>query len=252
MADAMTMSFVILFIAALWAGMQNALAGGGTFITLPALMLTGMNALSANVTSTIALFPGQIASTWGGRGHVSGVGDLSFKALIILSLIGGVLGAILLLVTPSTIFARMVPWLVLFATAIFAYGSFAPRKAEQKPVLNKYTAGAAQFAIAVYGGYFGGGIGFLMLAALTAAGLAIRNAGATKNVLAGVMNGAAVAIFAFSPQVHWLQMGVACVGALIGGLAGAHMLNRVNEKVLRVVIVCIGVALTIGLFLRAA
>src|SRR5690348_4330190 len=112
MAVAMTMAYVVLFAAALWAGIQNALAGGGTFITLPALMLTGMNALSANVTSTIALFPGQIASTWGGRGHVTGVGDLSFKTLIILSLVGGVLGAILLLVTPSTIFAQMVPWLV--------------------------------------------------------------------------------------------------------------------------------------------
>ena len=251
MADAMTMSFVILFIAATWAGMQNALAGGGTFITLPALMLTGMNALSANVTSTIALFPGQIASTWGGRGHVSGVGDLSFKALIILSLIGGVLGAILLLVTPSTFFARLVPWLVLFATAIFAYGSFVPRKAEQKPVLNKYTAGAAQFAIAVYGGYFGGGIGFLMLAALTAAGLSIRSASANKNVLAGVMNASAVAIFVFSPQVYWLQAGIACVGATIGGRIGGHMVSRVNEKLLRGAAVAIGVALTIGLFLRA-
>lgn len=251
MADAMTTSFVILFIAALWAGMQNALAGGGTFITLPALMLTGMNALSANVTSTIALFPGQIASTWGGRGHVTGVGDLSFKALIILSLVGGVLGAILLLVTPSTIFAQLVPWLVLFATAIFAYGSFVPRKAEQKPVLNKYTAGAAQFAIAVYGGYFGGGIGFLMLAAMTAAGLAIRSASANKNVLAGVMNASAVAIFMFSPQVHWLQAGIACIGATIGGWIGGHMVSRVNEKLLRGAAVAIGVALTIGLFLRA-
>src|SRR5688572_32406739 len=104
MADAMTVPYVILFAAALWAGIQNALAGGGTFITLPALMLTGMNALQANITSTIALFPGQIASTWGGRGHVTAVGGLSFKALAILSLVGGILGAILLLVTPSAIF----------------------------------------------------------------------------------------------------------------------------------------------------
>ena len=248
----MTMTYVILFAAALWAGIQNALAGGGTFITLPALMLTGMNALSANVTSTIALFPGQIASTWGGRGHVSGVGDLSFKALIILSLIGGVLGAILLLVTPSTIFAQMVPWLVLFATAIFAYGSFVPRKAEQKPVLNKYTAGGAQFAIAVYGGYFGGGIGFLMLAALTAAGLAIRSASANKNVLAGVMNASAVAIFMFSPQVQWLPCAIACAGATIGGWIGGNMVNKVNEKFLRLAAVAIGVVLTIGLFIRAS
>ncbi len=244
-------AFAILFAAALWAGIQNTLAGGGTFLTLPALMLTGMNALQANVTSTIALFPGQITSAWGGRGHVCGVGSLSFKALVIISLCGGVLGAILLLVTPSSIFARMVPWLVLFATAVFAYGSFGPKRQKTGHALGPVAAGIVQFLISIYGGYFGGGIGFLMLAALTAAGLAIRNAGATKNVLAGVMNASAVAIFAFSPEVHWLQVAVAAVGAAIGGLIGGMMINHVNEKVLRGGAVAIGVLLTVGLFLRA-
>jgi len=252
MAKAMTTtSLAILFAAALWAGIQNALAGGGTFITLPALMFTGMNALAANITSTVALFPGQVTSSWGGRGHVSGAGGLSFKALVVISLAGGVLGAILLLVTPSSIFKHLVPWLVLFATSVFAYGSFVPRKAERPPALGKLGAGIAQFCIAVYGGYFGGGIGFLMLAALTAAGLAIREAGATKNVLAGVMNASAVAIFVFSPQVHWLQAAIACAGAAIGGWIGGHMITRVNQKVLRGLAVAIGVVLTIGLFLRA-
>ncbi len=243
--------YLLLFVVAVWAGIQNTLAGGGTFLTLPALMLTGMNALQANITSTIALFPGQITSAWGGRKHVSGVGALSFKALVIISLAGGVLGAILLLVTPSRIFAGLVPWLVLFATAIFAWGSFGPKRKAPGHALNHTSAAAAQFLIAVYGGYFGGGIGFLMLAALTAAGLAIRNASATKNVLAGVMNASAVLIFVFSPQVQWLQVGIAAVGAAIGGLIGAHMITRVNEKVLRLAAVGIGIALTIGLFLRA-
>jgi hypothetical protein len=245
------MPFVILFGVAVWAGIQNALAGGGTFLTLPALMLTGMSALAANITSTIALFPGQLTSSWGGRGHVAGAGGLSFKALAVISLAGGVLGAILLLVTPSSIFKHLVPWLVLFATGVFAYGSFVPRKADHPPVLGKTSAGIAQFCIAIYGGYFGGGIGFLMLAALTAAGLAIRNANATKNVLAGVMNASAVAIFVFSPEVHWLQAAIACVGAAIGGVIGGHMVNRVNQKLLRGAAVAIGIALTIGLFLRA-
>ncbi|MDB5735703.1 MAG: putative rane transporter protein [Mucilaginibacter sp.] len=247
----MTTAYGILFIAALWAGIQNALAGGGTFITLPALMLTGMSALAANITSTIALFPGQLTSSWGGRGHVSGAGGLSFRALVIISLAGGILGAILLLVTPSSIFQHLVPWLVLFATSVFAWGSFMPRKAERPPGLNAIGAGVAQFCIAIYGGYFGGGIGFLMLAALTAAGLAIRNANATKNVLAGVMNASAVLIFVFSPQVHWLQAAIACAGAAIGGVLGGMMVSRVNQKVLRAAAVLIGVALTIGLFLRA-
>jgi uncharacterized membrane protein YfcA len=247
----MTWPLVILFVAAFWAGIQNALAGGGTFITLPALMFTGMSALAANITSTIALFPGQLTSSWGGREHVAGVGGLPFKALVVISLAGGILGAILLLETPSDIFKHMVPWLVLFATSVFAYGSFMPRKADRPPALGKVTAGIAQFCIAIYGGYFGGGIGFLMLAALTAAGLAIRNANASKNVLAGVMNASAVVIFIFSPQVHWLQCGVACIAAALGGMVGGHLVSRVNQKVLRGAAVAIGVALTVGLFLHA-
>ena len=241
---------VVLFLVAVWAGVQNALAGGGTFLTLPALMLTGMSALAANITSTVALFPGQVTSSWGGRHHVAGAGGLPFSALVIISLLGGVIGAVLLLVTPSSIFARMVPWLVLFATGVFAWGSFGPKR-DNSARLNRAGAGLAQFLIAIYGGYFGGGIGFLMLAALTAAGLSIRNASATKNVLAGVMNASAVAIFLFSPELHWLQAAVACAGAIIGGWIGGHMISRVSEKVLRIAAVAIGVALTVGLFLRA-
>ena len=244
------MTFALLFVAALWAGIQNALAGGGSFITLPSLMLTGMDARAANITSTVALFPAQLATGWTGRQQVCGAADLSFRALVVISLIGGALGALLLLYTPANFFARLVPWLVLFATGVFAWGSFGPKR-EKPRHLSRRGAAGAQFAIAVYGGYFGGGIGFLMLAALTAAGLAIRNAGATKNVLAGVMNASAVAIFVFSPQVHWFAAGVAAAGAIIGGIVGGLMLRRVNERVLRMVVVAIGVALTVGLFVRS-
>ena len=114
------MTFFILFLASAWAGIQNALAGGGSFITLPSLMLTGMDARAANITSTVALFPAQVATGWTGRKNVEGAAGLSFRALVIISLIGGALGAILLLVTPASFFARLVPWLVLFATAVFA------------------------------------------------------------------------------------------------------------------------------------
>ena len=247
----LTMPLVILFFAAMWAGCQNALAGGGSFVTLPTLMFTGMDALSANITSSLALFPSQAATGIHGWKNSSGVAGLSRGWLVGISLVGGALGAVLLLLTPSSIFAHMVPWLVLFATTMFAWGSFGPKRADGGARLKTGSTAVMQFCIAIYGGYFGGGIGFLMLAALTAAGLALRNAGATKNLLAGTMNFSSVLIFVFSPLVHWPQMAVACVGALIGGMAGAHMLNRVNEKLLRVAIVLIGVALTIGLFVRA-
>jgi uncharacterized membrane protein YfcA len=245
------MILAILFFASLWAGAQNALAGGGSFVTLPALMLTGIDARSANITSTIALFPAQIAMGLTGRANISGTGDLSLRVLVAISLAGGALGAILLLVTPPSFFARLVPWLVLFATAVFAWGSFGPRR-EGAAHFGHRGAMVAQFAIAIYGGYFGGGIGFLMLASLTAAGLGVRNAGATKNMLAAAMNASAVAVFIFSPEIRWLQAGIACVGAAIGGTLGALALNRVNEKILRVVVVAIGIALTMGLFLRNA
>jgi uncharacterized protein len=244
------MTLLLLFVAALWAGTQNALAGGGSFITLPALMLTGMDARAANITSTIALFPGQCATGLTGRENVTGAENLSFRALFAISLVGGALGAVLLLVTPPVFFAKLVPWLVLFATSVFAWGSF-HKQTGGAPRLGRAGAGAAQLLIAIYGGYFGGGIGFLMLAALTAAGLAIRNAGATKNALAAVMNASAVAIFVFSPDIHWLQAGIACAGAIIGGVTGGLMLKRVNEKVLRGFVILIGVALTVGLFLKA-
>ena len=239
-----------LFFAALWAGMQNALAGGGSFITLPALMLTGMDARAANITSTIALFPAQVATGLTGRSDVSGIEGLSVTALVMISLAGGVLGAVLLLVTPAGFFSRLVPWLVLFATLVFAWGSFVPRRSVG-PQLGQKGAGLGQFLISIYGGYFGGGIGFLMLAALNAAGMQVRKAAATKNVLAGVMNASAVAIFVFSPAVHWVQAMVACAGAMIGGIAGGYVLKRTNETILRLSIVLIGVLLTIGLFVRA-
>ncbi|WP_295634547.1 sulfite exporter TauE/SafE family protein [Novosphingobium sp.] len=254
MDHAHILSLALLFAAALWAGAQNQLAGGGSFITLPALILTGMDARSANITSTVALFPGQITGGWIGRKNASGTASLSFRALVILSLIGGAVGAALLLLTPSNVFARMVPWLVLFATAAFAYGSFGRKPAaaeDSSGGLGTFGAGAMQFGIAVYGGYFGGGIGFLMMAALALSRVPVRAAGATKNVLAGVMNFTAVLIFLFSGQVRWIQAGVACVGALIGSVVGARMLRWVDEKVLRIVVVIIGVALTVGLFLRA-
>jgi uncharacterized membrane protein YfcA len=245
------MLLLLIFLAGIWAGIQNTLAGGGSFVTLPALILSGMSPLAANITSTVALFPGQITSGYAGRKLVSGAAGLSFRTLFVLSVIGGAAGGLLLLHTSPKVFARLVPWLVLFATAVFTWGSFFRKaSAEQAAHLGKFATGAAQFLIAVYGGYFGGGIGILMMAALTMAGLSARNAGGTKNVLAGVMNASAVALFITSPELHWLQAGVLAVGAILGGLAGTWALHRVNEKALRIAIVCIGVALTVGLFLR--
>jgi uncharacterized membrane protein YfcA len=243
--------FALLFAAAFWAGAQNALAGGGSFITLPALMLSGLDARAANITSTISLFPGQVTTGLVGRENVGGAGGLSFRTLFIISLIGGALGAGLLLATPPSFFARLVPWLVLFATGVFAWGSFLRNPKDTDKPLGRVPTGLMQFCISIYGGYFGGGIGFLMLAALTIAGLAVRKAGATKNVLASVMNASAVAIFVFTTPLDWTKVAVVAVGAIAGGYIGGLLLKRVNETALRVIVVIIGACLTVGLFLKA-
>ena len=245
-------ALLILFIAAIWAGTQNALAGGGSFITLPSLMLTGMDARAANITSTIALFPAQLVTGFTGRAQAESPKSLTMRTLFVISLIGGALGALVLLATPPTIFARLVPWLVLFATALFAWGSFFRRNVDEvEGRLPPWGAGLIQFFIAIYGGYFGGGIGLLMMAALTMTGIAVRNAGAAKNILAGVMNASAVAIFVFSGDVHWLQALITAIGASFGGWAGALMLKSVNEKLLKLGVVAIGVTLTVGLFWKS-
>ena len=174
-------ALIVLFVASIWAGVQNALAGGGSFITLPSLMLTGMDARAANITSTVALFPAQLVTGFTGRADTGSPTGLTMRKLFVISLIGGALGALILLATPPAIFARLVPWLVLFATALFAWGGFfrqAPPPGETH--LPPWSAGTLQFFIAVYGGYFGGGIGLLMMAALTMMGLAVRSAGAAK------------------------------------------------------------------------
>jgi hypothetical protein len=239
---------IVLFVVALWAGAQNALAGGGSFVTLPALMLSGLDARAANIASTLALFPGQVTTGWVGRRMVGGAAGLTFRALVLISLAGGIVGAALLLLTPSSFFARLVPWLVLFATALFVWESFSHRPDDHRSRLTPRLAGAAQFLIAVYGGYFGGGVGFLMLAALTAAGSAVRAAGATKNVLASVMNAGAVAIFVFTPGIVWSKVAVVAVGAMVGGYGGAWLLKRVDERLIRGFVIVLGLGLTIALF----
>ncbi len=246
-------TLLIVLTAGLVAGTMNALAGGGSFITLSALILAGLDPRAANITSTVALFPGQVASGWAGRNMVSGLPQLSFRSVGLIGLTGGALGAMLLLLTPPSFFARLVPFLVLFATAVFAWGSFLrrPPKPGQRPI-GRGPAAATQLGIGIYGGYFGGGIGFLLMAALTVAGLAVRTAGATKNALAGIINASAVLIFAFSPDVAWQPALVLGAGAIAGGQFGAWALRRVNESLLRVGVVLVGCALTVGLFLRAA
>ena len=242
---------VLIAAAGLYAGIQNTLAGGGSFITFPALLLAGLNPLAANMTSTIALFPNQMTSAFAGRRLAGGVGSVSLRGLMLVSLIGGILGALLLLSTPVSIFTRLVPWLVLFATTMFAWGSFGHKpKADAKTQIPGSVMLLVQGLIAIYGGYFGGGIGFLMLAALTIAGQQVRMAGATKNALAMVMNASAVAIFAFSPLINGAAAVALGIGGIGGAVVGSWLMHRLPERQLRGFVVLVGGLLTVWLFVR--
>ena len=244
-------SYILLSLAAVWAGAQNALAGGGSFVTLPALMFTGMDARSANITSTLALFPGQVSAGLLGRRSAQGVAGLRLWHLVGVSLTGSLCGAILLLVTPAVAFARLAPFLVLFATGVFYWGNFLRRpQPEGQPGLGRGRLLAAQFAVGVYGGYYGGGNGFLMLALLTLTGQAVKTAGATKNLVIALINGAAVLVFVFTPGLDWTRIAVVAAGALIGGWGGVWLLRRVDERWLKIGIVILGLVLAAGLFLR--
>lgn len=241
---------LLISLAGLFAGTQNTLAGGGSFITFPTLLLAGLNPLAANMTSTIALFPNQMTSSFAGRKLAGGVGDLSLGELFGISVAGGVVGAILLLNTPVTFFSQLVPWLVLFATFIFAWGNFRNKPLHVAKAIPGPLLGIIQFLIGIYGGYFGGGIGFLMLAALTVAGQQVRMATATKNVLAMAMNASAVAMFVFSSQIDWLDALALSIGGIGGGIAGGWLVYRLPERHMRGFVVLVGIALTIWLFLR--
>ena len=243
-------TILLLAAAGLFAGTQNALAGGGSFITFPALLLAGLNPVAANMTSTIAMFPSQATSAIAGRKFAEGVAGLTFRQLFAISVIGGILGAVLLWITPPTFFARLVPWLVLFATSMFAWGAFRRQPLHAAHGMPTWALVLVQSCIAVYGGYFGGGIGFLMLAALTIAGQQIRPATATKNMLAMAMNASATLIFAFSGLIHWPAALALCAGGIAGGLLGSWLIYRLPPQLMRIFVVLVGAVLTVYMFLR--
>jgi len=237
-----------LFFVGIVAGIQNALAGGGSF-----LIWGGTSAVAANITSTVALWPGQIATGYGGRKLASGMSGLGLFTLCLISLLGGLCGAVLLLITPGAVFAKLLPILVLAATGIFVWGNFfrkMPAPGQAPPAMPHWAAILMQFAIAIYGGYFGGGIGILMLAAFTMAGQEVKIAAATKNVLNAVLNTTAVAIFLFSPHLQREAAVFVGAGSLIGGQIGTRLLAKIPDQPLRIGIIVVGVILSLALWLK--
>jgi uncharacterized membrane protein YfcA len=242
--------------AAFVAGAINAIAGGGTNVSFPALVWLGLPPVVANATSAVALWPGSLAGAWGYRAPLRRARP-AWLWLIAPSIAGGAIGAWLLLTLPSRAFAAVAPWLVLASTALFAarllLARKAPAGAEAEPAhVGRRSMAAAllvQLAIAVYGGYFGAGIGILMLATLGLCGIDdLDVANGLKNLLAAAINGTAVIGFAVAGKVEWRIAAVMALGAIAGGWTGAHVAQRLPPRVARWSIVAIGVLMTIVTF----
>ncbi len=225
----------ILFFAAILGGTLNAVAGGGTFITLPSLIFTGVPPINANASSTVALWPGAIASIWAYRKELAKQRRSIILVLGGTSLIGGVLGAELLVNTSQSTFVKLLPYLLLVATVLFALsGPITTRLRKNAPTKKRQSwpvlVGIAllQLVIAIYGGYFGGGIGILML----------------------TINGVAVVIFVMRGVVVWPQTMLMVVGAIIGGYGGAYFARKIDQRWVRGFVIAVGVSMTIYFFLR--
>lgn len=240
------MTTVILIAAAFLGGALNSLAGGGSLVTFPALLFAGLNPIDANASSVVALFSGTFAGAWAYRRNILAVAEFSVLGLFVLSLVGGLIGALLLLWTPATIFAALVPWLILFATIVFAVGNFAPVEAIQRIQLGPRSALVTLFIIAIYGGYFGGGIGFLILAAFTLVGMRDINAmNGLKMGLVGVMTVTAILAFIVANVVRWPETLPMLVSSAVGSYMAAHWAQRLDQRLIKGFVVVLGAGLTI-------
>jgi uncharacterized membrane protein YfcA len=242
---------LLLIAAALVAGAQNAIAGGGSFVTFPALVFAGVPPIIANASSTVALFPGSLAGAWGYRRDFEPLRGVSLLAILIVSIIGGGVGAVLLLVTPPHAFDLIVPWLLLLATILFAFGPQITAAVSRLWHVGPISLLVMQFLIAVYGGYFGGAIGILMLALYGLFGLTNLNAmNGVKSLMAGLLNAVAVVIFALAGKIWWHETAIMVVAAIVGGYVGARVARRVDPRYLRWAIIVIAVAMTVIFFVR--
>jgi uncharacterized protein len=242
----------LLFAAAVMGGIMNSVAGGGSFIAFPSLIFTGVPPIHANATNTVALWPGSVASAGAYRERLPRSAML-MAPLITISVIGGVLGAVLLLHTPQTTFMHLVSYLFGIATLLFAFGKRLTQKLSgvikrpeppSWPIIASLTL--VQLVIAIYGGFFGGGIGILMLAMLEMIHMEdIHAMNGLKALLGSSINGAAVVTFILARQVEWPQATLMIAGTIAGGYGGAHYAQKLDPRWTRAAVICVGTGMTI-------
>lgn len=248
---------IFLFLAALVAGALNSVAGGGSFITFPALLFTRMAPIPANATNTAAVWPGTLASAFAYRNQLDAEARRLLWPLAFMCLAGALLGAYVLLHTPSQTFLRLIPWLLLSATILFAASGRITawvRSGSHGGAHSRSWAAAGlalQLVIAVYVGYFGAGAGILILALLAMIGVSnIHTMNGMKTILVGIANAVALATFIAAKIVIWPQAILMTAGTLLGGYGGAHMAQRLNPEYVRRLVIAVGLTMSIYFFVR--
>jgi len=230
-------TWILIVITGTMAGMINSVAGGGSFLTFPALIYAGLPPIAANASSTVALLPGALVSTYGYKDYRQPFPGVSWTMMIILTLLGGCTGAILLLVSSSSVFDKLVPWLLLISSLTFAFGRQAGNLLRKKIIIGPALVLSGQFFLGIYAGYFGGAVGIMMMAVWQIFGLTdIRVINANKTYFVFLSNIIAVGIFVFAKKVVWPQTMVMMVTTVIGGYLGTHYAKKLNPLKLRIAI----------------
>lgn len=244
-------AMILTFSAGIVAGAMNALAGGGSFVSLPALIAAGVPPVQANTSSTVALFPGGLASAWAYRDGAVSVGPVPLRSLLPATLCGGLVGAVLLLKTSSAAFGFVLPWLLLVASLALAFGRRAGEALRARWKIHAHAVLAVQFALGVYGGYFGGAVGIMMIAVW---GLLdnsdLKRLNAPRTLLVSAANTVAVLAFVAAGAVRWPETLAMLAGAVIGGYGGAHIGRRAPANVIRAMTLCATACITLVFFLK--
>jgi uncharacterized membrane protein YfcA len=243
---------VFLFGAGLLGAMMNALAGGGSFVTLPALIATGVPSVQANASSTVALWPGGAASAWTYHERLAPICGVPTGVMVGATLAGGLLGSLLLLWTPSSSFNIILPWLLLLATLALAFGRRIGPALQGRLGGRRGPVLLTQFALGIYGGYFGGAVGLMMVAAWFVLGeREIKALNGPRTLLVSAANTIAVVTFALAGAVRWPETLAMLVGGLAGGIAGARIGRAVPAGMARVATLIWTTAVTLIFFARA-
>lgn len=250
MLDPSTLIFPL--VAGVLGGAMNALAGGGTFATLPALIALGLPSNIANATSNVALLPGAGASAWTYRDELAPVGGMSVRWLAAITFAGGLVGSALLVITPSRAFDMIIPWLLLFAFVVMVFGKRASDWLHARVTIGPRTLVTTQSLLGVYGGYFGGGVGLITTAVYgLLAGADPRSLFSIRTLMLAVANFAAAFVFVGMGMVHWSACLPMLLGGVLGGWLGAHVGKRLPHDLVRIWTLLVTAATTIVFFLRA-